>query len=254
MFRKSRKSEESQNHKNLERNEIIYYIFVGCFLSVSLAIIINSLGVIRSRRNEAKEMEHMMKTVHSYMTLATDDEYDEYTRELRNELMLSAYNKDQWQYAQYIDNTADSCGFERNVTGQVYIAAVNTGCLYSLDIDTEDKDNGNVSITSGYDEISGGSIIIQRDSGTPASKVSVSSKRGIISVQRMKQNICDSCIEKILDVNGSSAYPEFVLYDNVSKKYYPLEKETAYQIGDHQVDMYYERTGEFRIQVSEASS
>ena len=111
MFRKSRKSEESQNPKNLERNEIIYYIFVGCFLSVSLAIIINSLGVIRSRRNEAKEMEHMMKTVHSYMTLATDDEYDEYTRELRNELMLSAYNKDQWQYAQYIDNTADSCVF-----------------------------------------------------------------------------------------------------------------------------------------------
>lgn len=256
MYKKD-SNEEISLLSRQDKRDIMFHVYMGCFIAVILAIVANSLMIIDSRKDEAADMEKLMNTVYSYMATATDQEFDNMTEKIRNDLVLSTYNKDQWQYAKMIPNTSQECRLEQDIGGHVFIVTVNTGNLYSLNLKHEsiiDSEGSGTTIDSGYDEISGGSLSVYKDSDRDSAKVSVSSNRRIISVQQMKKSICDKCIEQILDVNSSSMYPEFVIFDKQEYKFYPVERDAEYKLEEYRLDMGYSSSGSLEIDVSLSNS
>lgn len=82
-------------------------------------------------------------------------------------------------------------------------------------------------------------------------EVSIKSKRGIVSVQRMKQLFCDECIENILTANMNSLIPELIIYDAKEKKFYPIESNETYTIGQYDLSVEYTDWSEYQIYISE---
>lgn len=85
------------------------------------------------------------------------------------------------------------------------------------------------------------------DSADRNKRIEIDSKRGIVSVQRMKALFCDECINEILTANENTPLPELVLYDGETGDFYPAVNGGEYQLGGCQVEILYQENGCYEI-------
>ncbi len=187
------------------------------------------------------------------MGSATQDEYEEIAKTIRNDLVFSEYGQEIENYIQYIPNAAETCHTcTVDLPSQVYLVCTNTGHLYGLDLFEKDENpkegeyNG-TSVSFGYDEVSGSSLHITKTPGNKRGSVTVQRERGIVSVQRMKSLFCDDCIRKMLEVVKNQLVEEFVIFDAGQKKFYPVE-DGEMRIGDYTLQIGYD-DGDYEIEI-----
>mgnify|MGYP005757928469 CR=1 FL=1 len=228
-----------------EGRSIFFHVFMGCLLAALTAIITVCLSVVKSRREEAQDMEQIMNTIHAYLSESTEEEYNEIAEEIRQDLVLGKYYaEDKLKYIDYIPNTADRCAAEEYRS--TILLSLNTASAYELDFSEEEGPNG-LSVSWGYDEVSETGIQIVTNSADRNKCIEIDSKRGIVSVQRMKALFCDDCINKILTANENTPLPELVFYDGETEDFYPVVNGEEYQLGGCQVKILYQEDGCYEI-------
>lgn len=229
------------------------YVFMGCLLAAFAGIITVCLSVIKSRREEAQDMEQILSTIYAYFSETTEEEYEEIARQIRQDLVLGKYYAgDKLDYLAYIPNTAQNCVLEE-ISGQnqVCLLDLNTGSVYQLDFMEEELgEEEGLSVSWGYDEISETGIQIVTDYKEEMKIAEIDSKRGIVSVQRMKKLFCEECIHKILEANENTPLPELILYNGEQEAFYPIINGESYQCGDYEVDIIYSESGYYELRVA----
>lgn len=242
-----------------DRRNLWYGAFMACMVTVGLSSFVIAFSNIRVSRENSDDMEAVMEMIATYLGSATQDEYDEIAKTIRNDLVFSEYGQEIENYIQYIPNTAEichTCAVE--FPSQVYLVCTNTGQPYELDL-FEKGENPNegeydgTSMSFGYDEISGSSLHIMKTPGNKWGNVIVQRERGIVSVQRMKSLFCDDCISKMLEAVKNQLVEEFVIFDAGQKKFYPVE-DGEMRIGNYTLQIGYDVGGyEIEIEYAEKS-
>ena len=234
-----------------DKRDLWYGAFMVSVCVVAFCSFVIAFSNIRVSRENSEDMEELMKMVATYMGSATEDEYEEIARTIRNDLVFTEYGQEIENYIQYIPNTANEC---RICTGdfpsQVYLVCANTGEPYSLDLfeagrNPDSGDYGYTTMSFGYDEISETSLHITKSPGQKEGNATVQRGRGIVSVQKMKALFCDDCIRDILETVEHQLVEEVVIYDAVQKKFYPIEDGTT-EIGGYTLQMEY-HDGDYKI-------
>lgn len=231
--------------------------FIACMVTVGLSSFVIAISNIRVSRENSEDMEAIMEMIATYLGSATQDEYDEIAKTIRNDLVFSEYGQEIENCIQYIPNTAETCHTcTVDFLSQVYLVCTNTGQPYELDL-FEKGENPNesdgTSMSFGYDEISGSSLHITKTPGNKLGNVTVQRERGIVSVQRMKSLFCDDCIRKMLEAVKNQLVEEFVIFDAGQKKFYPVE-DGEMRIGNYTLQIGYDDGGyEIEIEYAEKS-
>lgn len=249
-----REDENDYNMKHLSQSDkrsIWYGAFIMCMVTVSLCCFMISASNYRVSRQNDKDVEEVMNTIGAYMAFATDDEYDEIAKTIRHDLILSKFGQDAEKAIQYIPNTSKECRTcMESYPAQAYLLCNNTGELYSLDLFENDEeingDSDGTKMSFGYDEVSETSIRITKSMGQKEGTATVQAERGIVSVQRMKSQFCDECINKILNIFKNELMEEVVIFDADNKLFYPLSEGTV-KIGDYTLEIVYGRNGNYNI-------
>lgn len=159
-----------------EGRSIAYYVFMGCLMAAFTAIITVCMSIIKSRKEEAQDMEKIMNTIYAYLAESTEEEYNEIAEKIRQDLVLGKYYaKNKPEYLDYIPNTANDCVAEEH--GSPMLLDLNTGAAYQLDFSEEEEQDG-LSVSWGYDEISETGIQIVADFAQKASAQRLTVKGG----------------------------------------------------------------------------
>ena len=228
-----------------EGRSIAYYVFMGCLMAAFTAIITVCMSIIKSRKEEAQDMEKIMNTIYAYLAESTEEEYNEIAEKIRQDLVLGKYYaKNKPEYLDYIPNTVNDCVAEEH--GSPMLLDLNTGAAYQLDFSEEEEQDG-LSVSWGYDEISETGIQIVADFAQKSKRAEIDSKRGIVSVQRMKTLFCDDCICEILEINENTPLPELILFSGEMGKFYPVVNGGDYRFGGCQVEILYQESGCYEL-------
>lgn len=110
-----------------------------------------------------------------------------------------------------------------------YLLALNTGELYPLVMDTPQPE-GTFSHWGGVDELSQSTLWIISDAYLPYNTAYLRQKHTTLSLHRLKNTYCDSCIDKILaavaDIDGDNLVP-FLLFTAADTAFYPINPAAA---------------------------
>lgn len=203
---------------------------------------------------ERMQNRRTVNTIAAYIASATDDEYDEISRQLRHDLVYSDFGQNIENFVRYIPNTSDlcpTCG--TNDWAQAFLVCTNTGEFYEMDVYVDgfqpDTHYGAVHLSNGYDEISQTGLSAVRTPDQKKTTIELRRKQGIVSIHRMKTVFCDSCIHNILTTTENAPIGEFVIFDSREKKFYPVDDEITVQIGDYNI-VTTEIGGTYKITVS----
>lgn len=182
--------------------------------------------------------QRMLNTIAAYIASATTAEYDEITWEVRYHLVYKKFGHDVEKYVQYIPNTAENCPTcQEYYHSQAYLACVNTGVLYALDVFVESRKPedhyGEIQMSSGFDEVSQSGLTMIRVPDDRINTIELRREGGIVSIHRMKTLFCDNCINEILMAVEDKPVSEFVIFDTERKVFYPIEDRMMAQIGDY---------------------
>lgn len=239
-----------------DKRNLWYGAFMACMVTVSLSSFVIAFSNIRVSRENSEDVEAVLEMIATYLGSATQDEYDEIAKTIRNDLVFSEYGQEIENCIQYIPNTAETC---RTCTvdfpSQVYLVCTNTGQPYELDLFEKGENPNEVEydgtcMSFGYDEISGSSLHITKTPGNKRGNVTVQRERGIVSVQRMKSLFCDDCIRKMLEAVKNQLVEEFVIFDAGQKKFYPVD-DGEMRIGDYTLQIGYD-DGDYEIEIEYA--
>lgn len=250
MFRKKSnwEEDESTNLTERDRRDLRYDIFLACLMAITVSVLVFAFFTARNYRKEAEDVEEVLESIYAYMATATEEEYDSIARQIRNDLVIRNYDQEQIELASHIPNTSSKCCIEA-FTGydKPLMFSTNNGNVYTLELeDGIDTDSTNYSFS--YDEISETTISIETGSHVTAN---ITSRKGIVSVQRMKKLFCDDCIEKILTANQNSMVPELIIYDAQNKEFFPIESGEEYTIGTYKLSVKYTDWSEYQILITQ---
>ena len=229
-----------------DKRGIWYGTFLVCAIAIVISVLSMRISYYFSAKDTSEDVEKILNTIAAYMASATDEEYEEITDSLRNDLLLSQFSQDATNFIEYIPNTATECcvDFEelQDQGYQGYILCTNTGELYPIDLYSDgeqpgDIGHGTLEMSGGYDEVSGSNFWCRKDPDNQIGYISFYRDRGILSIQRMKGLLCDDCIEKIItSVYEESIIPEFAFIDPAQEAFYPIQEGTI-EIGDYQLEI-----------------
>lgn len=217
------------------KKHTFFYAFIGCLAAISLSVFIIGISYYQRDKQELKDMEHLLNTIHAYIVTATDEEYNEIVSKVRNDLILHTSDNKLQKYIDLIPNTASPCCLDTNNTlPQLYLLALNHGTLYPLKIwednELQTKKQGYINLHSGYDELNEASIQIISMPDSKRVTATIEKGHSIISIQRMKKVFCNECISNILNANEASQIPQFIIFDANSHTFYPLKENCDYQL------------------------
>ena len=144
----------------------------------------------------------LLNEIAAYVASSTVDEYDEITWDLKYHLVYKEFGQDVEKYVQYIPNTAVDCPTcQKDYRSQAYLACVNTGQLYALDVfvgSRKPEDHyGEIQMSSGFDEISRSGLSMIRVPDDRINTIELRRDYGIVSVHRMKTLFCDNCTKPL---------------------------------------------------------
>ena len=236
-----------------DKRDLLYGAFMICMGTVALCSLVIGFNNIRVSRENGEDIAEVMEMVATYMGSATQDEYEEIAKTIRNDLVFSEYGQDIENCIRYIPNTAKECRTCMDAfPSQAYLVCTNTGQPYALDLfetgdSTDVGGDGNTTMSFGYDEISETSLRITKTPGQKTGSATIRRGRGIVSVQRMKGLFCDECIREILETVENQLVEEFVIFDAGRKKFYPVEDGTVV-IGDYALQIGYD-DGDYEIEI-----
>ncbi len=217
--------------------EITYNCFLACMTSCCICIILFALITLQVNHKINKNTTDLLNMLAAYLATATDDEYNEIAQQIRHDLIL---HTDAKRLAQYIPNTAEDCPTcQSDYPGQVYLAALNTGELYSMDSETPQPD-GTISFSGGYDEISQTSLNIAYGFSPDYDLADLRQKYDTISLHRMKTIFCDDCIDKILAAIEGQRLTSFVIFIPQEQAIYPISEDTKIQSINHTLSIYFD--------------
>lgn len=182
----------------------------------------------------------LVNTVAAYIASATDDEYEEISRQLRHDLVYSDFGQNTDNFVRYIPNTSGLCpACAANDWAQAFLICTNTGEFYEMDVYVDGFEPGThygaVHMANGYDEISQTELSITRTPDEKKVTIELRRKRGIISIHKMKALFCDTCIHNILTTIENAPVGEFVIFDSKEKKFYPIDDTVETQVGDYHI-------------------
>ncbi len=83
--------------------------FMACMVTVGLSSCVVAISNIRVNRENSEDMQAVMEMIATYLGSATQDEYDEIAKTIRNDLVFSEYGQEIENCIQYIPNTAETC-------------------------------------------------------------------------------------------------------------------------------------------------
>lgn len=241
-----------------DKRDLLYGAFMLCMSAVALFSLVIGFSNMRVNRKNSENMMEVMEMIATYIGSATQDEYEEIAKTLRNDLVFSEYGQDMENYIQYIPNTTDNCRTCMDAfPSQVYLIYTNTGQPYDLDLfepgeKPNEDDYDSTTMSFGYDEISETSLHIAKMPGQHIGNATIHRKQGILSVQRMKSLFCDDCIREILGTVEHQLVEEVIIFDAAQKKFYPVDSGTVvigdytlqieYDHGDYEIDIKYTKT------------
>ena len=219
-----------------DKSSLLCGAFIICVCTVLVACGIYHIRVAKANAQAERELYTFLDTVTTYLTSATDDEYDEIAQQLRDDLVLTKYHQNIREYVHDISNTAEGCCAEQGCDSpQLRLVCTNTGELYSLCETDED------SLRFAYDEISETNAIIKQLTSEDKTVITFAPGKGIVSIHRMKGLFCDNCIDKILAAVDGHRMPEFVLFDPENEVYYAVSEGTQHIGGNgHEIEVRYE--------------
>lgn len=234
-----------KNIFNHTENKIVYSCFLACLIAITISIFCFTLIILQVNYKINKSIEATLNMIAAYIVTTTDDEYDDIAQQIRHDLILHTNAK---QLVQYIPNTATQClACQREHPSQVYLLAVNTGELYSMDRETP-QPSGTISFSSGYDEISQTDLDIVMDGDLNYNTASLTQERDIVSIHRMKTIFCDDCLDKILAVIDGQLITSFVFFSTENNTFYPISNnQTIHSAGCNITSAYDRERKEMQI-------
>lgn len=235
-------SDDTKMHLSQSDKRILFYgAFMICFSAIAFSSIVVAFNNLRVSHENEKDMEQLMGMVSAYMASATKDEYDEIAEQIRHDLIINEFSNDPENFVKYIPNTANPCCLEGGFAEQVYLLCTNNASIYELGLfaeETDDDNDGHISVSFGFDEISETRIRMEKIAGEKSGTANIEPGRGILSVHRMKTLFCDDCIGKILSAVKKQIVEKFVIFDAEHKQFYPVEEGTIV-IGDYELQTEY---------------
>ena len=211
------------NHHTLTPALVLFFIAVVVFFI--------SLFIRWQINQQLKKAEAVYNTIYAFMATATEEEYNEITEELRHSLVLRTLTEDDLPYLDLIPNTAADCPLDRNLSNGLYLVALNTGTLYSIDPEQTVHSN----LRFGYDEVSRSQLLFASEPGTTA--VTLTREDGEVSVQRMKGIFCEDCFSALAEIQVDTNVLEFVLFDSAAHAFYPIMESGEYTIENYNVSI-----------------
>lgn len=233
-----------------DKRDLWYGALLICMFTIAFYGLVSAFVNLRVSQTNSDDVEKIMGTIAAYIGSATEDEYEEIAKTIRNDLVISGYGKELETYIQYIPNTSEECRLcAADFPSQVYLVCTNTGQPYELDLfekgeDPDDNKNG-LGMSFGYDEISETSLYITKVPAQKWGNAVVQRERGIVSVQRMKALFCDDCIFKMLEAVENQPVEEFIIFDAGQRAFYPIAEGTV-EIGDYTLQIKY-NDGKYEI-------
>ena len=215
--------ENQNNHHTLTPGLVLFFIAVVVFFM--------SLFIYWQINQQLKKAEAVYNTIYAFLATATEEEYDEITEELRHSLVLRTLTEDDLPYLDLIPNTAADCPLDRNLSDGLYLVALNTGALYSIDPARTAHSN----LRFGYDEVSQSRILLDSQPGTTA--ITLTRDGGEVSIQRMKGIFCEDCFSSLVETLTKKNVLEFVLYAPSPRSLSPITEAGEYIIGDFSVSI-----------------
>lgn len=135
--------EYDMSKKHLSQNDkrfLLYGAFMMSMCILALSTLVTAFNNIKINRQYNADVEEVMSMIATYMATATEDEYEEIAKSIRNDLVFSEYGKNIENAIKYIPNTADHCRTcTESYPAQAYLLCTNTGMLYEVDILKEMK-------------------------------------------------------------------------------------------------------------------
>lgn len=242
--------------KHLSQSDKRFLLYGAFMMSISilaLSTLITAFCNIRVRNENNKDVEDTLNMIAAYMASATNEEYDDIAKSIRNDLVFSEFGEDIENFIQYIPNTSENCRTcMESYPAQAYLVCTNTGQLYELDLydkgEEPDSAQSGMNLSFGYDEISQTSVHITKIANQKKGSAEICRGRGIVSVHRMKSLFCDDCIREILNTVKNQLVEEFVIFDTEQKIFYPIDSETQVQIGGYNLEAEFE-DGDYKIAI-----
>lgn len=212
-----------------DKRWVLYWSSMICLCAMMIALLI-----------ERHHDHQILNMVAAYIASATDDEYEKIAWNIRHDLVYSSFGKNVENYIRYLPNTSNNCPTCNPCNwAQAFLVCTNTGEYYILDVYSGGfKPNthyGALGISSGYDEISQTELSVIRNPDEKKATVELRRKGGIVSIQKMKTLFCDNCIQDILKTLENNPIGEFIIWDTVNNKFYPINNEIVIQIGDYSI-------------------
>ena len=201
------------------------------FFAVIIACLLIMLFSAWQTNRELKKAEAVYNTIYAFMATATGEEYGEITAELRHSLVLRTLSMDDLPYLDLIPNTAEDCPLDREWSGGLYLAALNTGELYAI----APEPAGHATLRFGYDEVSRSQIRMESELGITT--VTLTRDDGEVSIQRMKRIFCEDCFSALVESQTGSTVLEFALFDPGTHELYPIAESGKYAIGNYSISM-----------------
>jgi len=227
-----------KNIFNNDEENITYSCFLACLATFCICIIYFTLIALQINYKTNKSTEETLNMIAAYIITATDDEYDDITKQIRQDLILHTNTK---QFIQYIPNTANQClTCQMEHPLQVYLLAINTGEVYSVNRETP-QPSGSISFTGGYDEISKTNLDIVMDGDLNYNIASLTQEQDIVSIHRMKTIFCDDCIDKILTTINNQLITSFVFFSTENNTFYPITNNQKIQSAGCNITTSYNR-------------
>ena len=101
-----------------------------------------------------------------------------------------------------------------------------------------------------YDEVSQTSVHITKNPDQKTGYAKIDRGRGIVSAHRMKTLFCDDCIRDILNAVEHQLMEEFFIFDTEKRVFYPVDDDTALQIGNYHLDIEY-TDSDYKIEIND---
>lgn len=262
LFHKDRyRVEDPLGLSREEKKDIALYLVT--YSIVYASIIILGLALIYNYyiRQDLKMMEEgvdkVLGQVQAYLTTTTDAEYGDLTDQLRHDLIRNRFCEEDKAIIARIPNQAEACAVDERLfstTPAPYLVYLNTGESYCLGLTNDMDENapegiaqGYMELSFGFDEISKLQHTLQKYPDKGYSEAMLSLGSGEVSVQMVKQNFCDVCIDRLLTTVSDIRVSEAVLVDSVSKAMYAIVEGQTYTIGAHHITISQERDGDYII-------
>ncbi len=77
-----------------DKRNLWYGAFMACMVTVGLSSFVVAISNIRVSRENSEDMQAVMEMIATYLGSATQDEYDEIVKTIRNDLVFSEYGRE----------------------------------------------------------------------------------------------------------------------------------------------------------------